>query len=259
MKKNKLFSFGVVKTDDNGKITVVASDETKDRHGEIVKVKGWDLQNFKKNPTMLIGHNYQDLPVGKWNKTRVEEKELLVEPEFANTDKGNEVEELDKSGILPAVSVGFMVKKRNEEDPSIIEEAELLEVSWVSVPANPSALIQSSYKGYKFDMKLDKEAKDIEKLLAHYREVLPEYRKLLKKLNKLYAIDVDGIDIKEGKQIENVMEKVLLGVEKLSKKKTDKANPDSEAKASENQKAMEALVKAFGEKMDDLLEKYGVN
>lgn len=42
--------------------------------------------------------------------------------------------------MLKAVSVGFIVKERDPANFSIITQAELLEVSFVAVPANPNAI-----------------------------------------------------------------------------------------------------------------------
>lgn len=50
------------------------------------------------------------------------------------------------------MSVGLLVKKRNEDDEKIIEQAELYEVSFVSVPANPNAI---SLDAKSFDVAKD--------------------------------------------------------------------------------------------------------
>lgn len=55
--------------------------------------------------------------------------------------------------MLKAVSVGFIVLKRNETDYRIIEKAELLEVSFVAVPCNPNAI---SMDGKLFDEAVQK-------------------------------------------------------------------------------------------------------
>ena len=41
------------------------SDETIDRDGEIIKVDGWQLANYKKNPVILWGHNHSIPAIGK--------------------------------------------------------------------------------------------------------------------------------------------------------------------------------------------------
>jgi hypothetical protein len=42
----------------DGRVTIVASDETIDRSGEAIPVSSWDLSNFQKSPRLLIDHDY---------------------------------------------------------------------------------------------------------------------------------------------------------------------------------------------------------
>lgn len=66
---------------------------------------------------------------------------------------GQQIRKLYEGGFINAVSVGFKVIKRNPDNRYIIEEAELLEFSFVTVPANPEALGQRS--GVKSYMEVD--------------------------------------------------------------------------------------------------------
>lgn len=148
--------------DDGARVlSFIASDETPDRMGDIIRVKGWELGNYKKNPVILWGHDGSSLPIGKARRVTKGTKAdgapaLLIEVEFAPADAhafAETVYQLAKSGFLNAVSVGFLpVKVTRPETPEermemglgpwgvVYEKAELLEVSVVSVPANPSAL-----------------------------------------------------------------------------------------------------------------------
>ena len=42
---------------------MIATDETKDRDGDVIKVKGWDFDNYRKNPVFLWAHNYGSVPL----------------------------------------------------------------------------------------------------------------------------------------------------------------------------------------------------
>ena len=196
-----------VKSVKDKKITVVASDETVDRDGEVIKVNGWNVSSFNKNPVMLLFHDYHQLPVGKWNVSTSKGK-LIAEAEFATTEKAKEVEELVRGGFLSAVSVGFIVKQRDEQDPQVISKAELLEISWVPVPANPSALVQLMAKGYTFSCEKGEELEKKEELLKHYKGIVKEYRKLLKTLNKEFNIEYDE-KTPEAVQIDNLLKAVI--------------------------------------------------
>ena len=36
----------------------VASDESVDRYGDIIRASGWQLDNFRKNPVLLFAHDF---------------------------------------------------------------------------------------------------------------------------------------------------------------------------------------------------------
>jgi hypothetical protein len=43
----------------------VASDESVDRYGDIIRASGWQLENFRKNPVLLFAHDSRQPPVGQ--------------------------------------------------------------------------------------------------------------------------------------------------------------------------------------------------
>lgn len=143
-----------VKTIDKelGTLEAVFSTQDIDRHGDTVLQEGWDLKNFKKNPVILNSHNYGDAAevIGKASNVRVEQKKLQGKITFAVNEnpKAKVIFDLYAGGFLNAFSVGFIPSKFKENkdgstDWFTIEEAELLEVSAVSVPANARALAKA--------------------------------------------------------------------------------------------------------------------
>ena len=46
---------------DNGTFRVIMTTEKKDRDGEVIKLDGWQFDNYMKNPVVLYGHNYWGL------------------------------------------------------------------------------------------------------------------------------------------------------------------------------------------------------
>lgn len=130
----------------------VASDETVDSYGDIVSADGWDLRRFQKNPQVLFAHNHRET-IGKAVDVGVEGKRLMARIEFApegTTETADNVWKLLKAGFLRAVSVGFAVHSDKDYEYIYDDEEnvtgfrylrqELLEISVVSVPANPNAL-----------------------------------------------------------------------------------------------------------------------
>lgn len=116
------------------KMTAIASDESKDRQGDSLKIRDWDLKNFRKNPVLLYAHNHHEPPIGIVKKLRQEGKKLLFEPIFHEiTQKAKEIKQLYEEGIMKGFSVGFI--------PHDTGKMELLEISAVPVPANANALL----------------------------------------------------------------------------------------------------------------------
>lgn len=121
------------------KITFIASDETLDRANEVIAVSSWDLTNFMLNPVLLVDHDYMvEKIVGLATNIRIEDRKLLFEPEFHNiTELAKTVDQMVKEEILNTVSVGFIPHGPVKDGDT--GRNELLEISFVAVPANPSA------------------------------------------------------------------------------------------------------------------------
>ena len=145
------------------KVSFVASSATPDRYGDIIDQKGWILENYKKNPVVLLNHDSNQLPIGKGNVYLRDDK-LVIDVEFDSEDeRAAEVERKAKKGFMNAVSVGFrpLESKSRSELPSdnkyygqrgmYYSKAELLEVSIVTIPANGEAtmLEQKFYNAMK--------------------------------------------------------------------------------------------------------------
>lgn len=136
----KQYLKGLVTKSVDGKYKVLASTSAIDRQGDSIDQSGWDLTNFKKNPVMPWAHDYTELPVAKVTSIEVTQLGLEAEFEFAPAEgnpKAQQIKVLYDNGYLNAVSVGFIPKERNGKS---ITKSELLEISFVPVPANQEAL-----------------------------------------------------------------------------------------------------------------------
>lgn len=144
----KIFGLGefVAKAsgDDSEIFTAVISGIKTDRYGDTVNPEGWDLKNFKKNPVLLWAHDHRIPTVGSATKVWVEGKELMMNFKFAPTPFAQELKLLVVEGFLKAFSVGFMAKDYKFNDAGVDFLAqELLECSFVNVPAYAEALMKS--------------------------------------------------------------------------------------------------------------------
>lgn len=162
----------------------IASDETPDRDEDIIEVSGWDTKDYLGNPVFLWMHDYTLPPLGKCINLYkdVQNKQFIMDIQFIDPAKMVEhsslsVEDVHDyvkfadmvyhmylSGALNAVSVGFIPleydKRQDLEHTSMyggyrIKKASLLELSSVTVPANPSALVQRSVKSMDKDATVD--------------------------------------------------------------------------------------------------------
>lgn len=125
--------------DEGGTFKVIATDETKDRDGDIITLDGWEIENYLKNPVILANHTYSiENIIGKATKIYAQNNQIIVEGVFSKSNPlGVLAQRLYKEGMLKTVSVGFIGKERQGEK---ITKKELLELSFVAVPSNPSAV-----------------------------------------------------------------------------------------------------------------------
>jgi HK97 family phage prohead protease len=138
------------KAEDNAPvIEFTASDETLDRYDEVIEAKGWDLKNYQRNPVFQNSHKYGDIvfTLGKSLVTEVRGTALVQRIEFAVdiNPVAKLAYDLYRGGFLNAVSVGFIPLEwqdgggANKFARKFLKQ-ELLELSAVSIPANPNAL-----------------------------------------------------------------------------------------------------------------------
>jgi HK97 family phage prohead protease len=125
-----------------------ASTGEVDRMGDTLSPSGWRLDQFRKNPVVLAFHDAQSLPVAKAVAASVVNNRLSVSIKFASTRFAKTIAEMVSQKFLAAVSVGFQpLTWAFSNDPARksgidFTAQELLEISIVPIPANPSCLLQ---------------------------------------------------------------------------------------------------------------------
>jgi len=127
------------------------STADEDRHGEVVDQKGWNLEDFKKNPVILFAHDHYTPAIGKAIEIGIDaDGDLAGAIQFAVKEDKSGLSEtiynLFKGAFMRAFSVGFMndvYEYDQVNDKVILKENTLLEISAVNVPANAMALAAS--------------------------------------------------------------------------------------------------------------------
>lgn len=137
---------------DKREFVFTISTDSIDRQGDRIHQGGWDFGPYLKNPVVLWGHDYRQLPVGRAVSLWVEGNKAKARVEFAPeavNPMAEKVYQAYKSGFMSAVSVGFIPREwKWAEGPDRqygidFLKQELLEFSAVTVPANAEALLEA--------------------------------------------------------------------------------------------------------------------
>lgn len=136
----------------------IASDESEDSHGSVIRAKGWDLSRYEANPLLCWNH-----PVGGYERAKPEDvlgtatvevkgKRLVADLHFLSGEVNPQAERVfkmmtAKPPAIRALSVGFRptqyhFEKRSVggDDLLVIDGAELYELSVLPIGSNPGAL-----------------------------------------------------------------------------------------------------------------------
>jgi len=137
-------------------VEVILSTGAVARDGHILVPQGCDLAGYRKNPIILYQHMPQ-APVGTASAITVWPDRITAKITFAPlgvSATADEVRGLVKSGVVRSLSVGFDPKDGEPLDPKRprdgqrFTEWELLECSFVSLPADTGAVVTArAYRG----------------------------------------------------------------------------------------------------------------
>ena len=148
---DRLRSFGHLRDADleTGRVTAIISTGDVARDDAIIEPGGWDFTNYDRNPVVLFMHNDESLPVARTVEKVATQTELIATAEFDMEDP-EAVRLLGKirRGFVNATSVRWEPKRWEyrkmgdaQREVLVFLEQELLEWSFVTVPADPKALI----------------------------------------------------------------------------------------------------------------------
>jgi len=255
---NKIFNltstFKALHEDDDGSVHIcgMASTHDEDRANDVIMAEAWTkggLGNFEKNPIILFNHDYNK-PIGRATGLKVTDNGLELKAKISKSAPDH-VAQLVKEGILGAFSVGFRVKDADymsETDGLKIKDAELFEVSVVSVPCNQAATFSLAKS---FDS--IEEYEDFKKTFTNRVDLAGQ--SLAKDENSSVASETpDGADISVKQEIK-MSEEVKtpeVDLEAFAKKVAEEtaakiAMKQAEQKAAEDAAAQEAVEKAQAE------------
>ncbi len=167
-----------------GIVEFVASDETLDAYGEIVRVNGWSFDFFAKNAPFVDSHDYSSIMklLGQVVSWRIENNQLVERVRYSR-EAGTLAEwayKMVRDKFLKAVSVGFVPTKMatkwdGDQSGFLAQIAELkidaqttgklravyvqqqqIELSQCVLGANPNALAKAYKAGCLSEEDIDK-------------------------------------------------------------------------------------------------------
>jgi HK97 family phage prohead protease len=207
------------------------STSTKDRDGDVVVPFGIDMGNFHKNPILLYQHDRHQ-PAGKVVKSEINDKGLYIQAEVYK-EVNPQAYYAVKSGVVSTFSIGFRGLDgdyHEETDTFYFTKSELLEISLVSIPANPDAKFEvlQSPCGDGFCL-ANKNYQPTEEELKHKEKGATVSEELLKEL------------VATQKEILAIMSKKEEKTEE-AKKETEKVEAKQEEKVEETKELWPADV-----------------
>ncbi len=244
----------------------MASTNDFDRAGDTISADAWakgGLKNFENNPIILFNHDYNK-PIGRATGVKVTPDGLELEAKISKSAPES-VCELVKDGVLGAFSVGFRVKDADyiqETDGYKIKDAELFEVSVVSVPCNQAATFslaksfdsQEEWEDFKktFTNRVDLAGQSLAKDdISDIASETPDGAQAQKEIKMSEEVKTPEIDLEAfaKKVAEETAAKIAMkqaetkaAEEKAAQEAAEKASAQAEEKAAQEAEVKQAIV-----------------
>lgn len=222
-KFNKESSLKIEKKANGQSVCVIkgyANVSVADRCNEVMPKGCWNLENYMINPVILINHDQSDINslVGKATLVEAREEGLYFEAEIGAegeelTNSQSTVVKLVRQGILKTLSVGFMPHDYEVDKKTGVltyKNAELLEISLVTVPMNQLSVL-TSVKAFNDDIEEVKPLQ-IEAPIENKEVTEVEVKEEEKVLPTISVDPATGISIEEPSETEEPEETISIEV-----------------------------------------------
>jgi len=238
-----------IRRDESGEIKSIvlegyASTRNKDRVNDIVLPTAFEkaLDMYMKNPRVFLQHD-SSKNVGSTIEASINSKGLYVKTEIKlniSLDGTNEVRLFDaiEKGLYKTYSIGYRVNEVEEKEIKeagvvvgyewVIKDLDLMEISLVSVPANPYALIKSIEDCLPENTKMDKE------------QGIDQIKELTGEAN---IVEEEKEEVKEEEQNEEIVEEVTEEVtEEVNEEEVEEKEVEVEIKEESPEEVVEETV-----------------
>lgn len=162
--------------------TFLLHDESVNTYGFRMLTSGAHLEEFRRNPVLLLNHDSYSLPIGRWENIRVEDGKILADAVFdaEHDPRAAEVAGKVERGMLRMASIGAWPPEEVSDDASLKMPGQtgptvlrwtVREASICTIGSNHNALVLYDRSGERVD--LSDEARLIA-LMDHLTDSEPE-------------------------------------------------------------------------------------
>ena len=148
---DRLQTYGQIRAidEDELRVQVVVSTGDVARDGMVIEQRGWVFDEYDRNPVVLWGHDDSEMPVARAivSERVVTQNELIETHEFDSEDpRSRLLFSKIQRGFVNATSVrwdpvAWEWRKHDGDEVLVFTKQHLLESSYVSIPADPGALV----------------------------------------------------------------------------------------------------------------------
>jgi len=114
---------------------------------------GWQLDNYSRNPVVLLNHAISEPPIGS-ARAWTDGDGLKAEVTFADTPRAQEIAQLVRTGFIRSASAGWLtppdqmalIRENGRVTGIQYNRQELIEISIVTVPDDTGAMLAASFE-----------------------------------------------------------------------------------------------------------------
>lgn len=223
-----------------------ASTKDKDRYWDIVEPTAFKkaMKQYSQNPIILLQHN-PDKPIWKVNEFSIDNNGLYIKALITEDTDG--VFSKIQNNILKWFSIWFCLKDFELEEQedwnyvNVIKDLDLLEISLVSIPANPYCLTKSLSDCFKSkDINMDEKEIITEEVIEETTNEVEEVEAIAEETDKHDSEDFEN-EIKEADENSEISQSEEETAENVDEKPTTEVVETDETET----KSFEAMRKEF--------------
>jgi HK97 family phage prohead protease len=189
-----------------------------DRANDIVEPSGAEVDNFLRNPVVLVDHDYRiEKIIGRAESVEITKEGIFARTKFADTPLARDAWELVKGKFARAWSIGFRpkqfeaIKEKGQFKGFHHKVWELLEYSLVAVPMNADVVTDAVQRGLLHTENIPLLVKTVEPAPAMPAAEEPKAPEAAPDMTEFVAAAVEADRLIRRQRMASVIEATLKG------------------------------------------------